>query len=94
MLFADENSNEGIESVLREIQQYVPSYGEGKEKVYGTQGVVGDQLSVERGVNFLLQVSNGLTPEERVEGVHLEIADFHTKMKFLQVNLYIIHELV
>ena len=39
MLFA-----EGNESVLCEIQQYVPSYGEGKEKVYATQGVVGDQL--------------------------------------------------
>ena len=80
MLFANENSNEGIEKVLQEIPQYVPCYGEGKEKVYSGQGVAGDQLSVERGVNYLLQIANGLTPEERKEGLHFEISDFHTKM--------------
>ena len=52
-----------------------------------SQGVVGDQLSVERGINQLLQVANGLTPEERKEGLHMEIADFHAKMKYLQVSL-------
>jgi hypothetical protein len=88
MLFNDENSNEGIKQVMEEIQRYVPCYGEGKDKVYSGQGVVGDQLSVERGVNFLLQVANGISPEERMEGIHLEIADFHTKMKFLQVISY------
>ena len=75
MLFANENSNDGIEKVLQEIQQYVPCYGEGKEKVYSGQGV-----------NYLLQIANGLTPEERKECLHFEISDFHTKMKFLQVK--------
>lgn len=85
MLFADENTNEGMEEVLREVQQYVPCYGEGEDNVYAGQGMVGDQLSVEREANFLLQIANGLTAEERMDGIHLEVTDFHTKMKFLQV---------
>jgi hypothetical protein len=85
MLFSDENTNEGIANVLSEIQQYVPCYGEEEDRVYAGQGVVADQLSVERGVNYLLQVANGLTAKERMDGIHLEVADFHTKMKFLQV---------
>ena len=45
-----------------------------------------DQLSVERGVNCKFQSANGFTPEERFEGMHFEIADFHTEMKFMQVG--------
>ncbi len=85
MLFSDENTNEGIAEVLSEIQQYVPCHGEGEDRAYSGQGVMADQLSVERGVNYLLQVANGLTAKERMDGIHLEVADFHTKMKFLQV---------
>ena len=44
-----------------------------------------DQLSVERGVNALFELSNGFTPEERLEGLHLEIADWHAGNKFLKV---------
>eukprot|EP00794_Sanderia_malayensis_P013233 gene13233-14591_t len=47
-------------------------------------GVARDQGSVERGVNVLLELRNGFTPGERLDGLHLEIADFHTGMKFLQ----------
>ena len=86
MLFHDENKTEGIEHVMEEINNYSPSYGE--EKTYFlSQGVAGDQLSIERGINHLLQVANGLTPEERKEGLHMEVADFHAQMKFLQVFL-------
>lgn len=84
MLFHDENKAEGIEHVMEEINKYSPSYGD--EKTYfSSQGVAGDQLSIERGINHLLQVANGLTPEERKEGLHMEVADFHAQMKFLQV---------
>lgn len=89
MLFHNENTNEGIQHVLEEVHQYVPSTScdEKEKKEYpSSQGLVGDQLSVERGMNQLLQVANGLTPEERKEGIHLEIADFHAQMKFLQVK--------
>lgn len=49
------------------------------------KGLVADQLSVERGVNALFELANGFTPEERLEGLHLEIADWHAGNKFLKV---------
>ena len=52
---------------------------------FSGQGVVGDQLSVERGINSLMQIANGLTEAARREGLHFELADFHSQMKFLQV---------
>lgn len=73
-------------------EQSIPVVGDASPKVatekqvrISTQGVVGDQLSVERGVNSLMQIANGLTPDDRKEGIHFEVADFHSQMKFLQV---------
>lgn len=43
-------------------------------------GVVGDQLSVERAVNCLSSLANGFTAEERLDGLHLEIADWHAEL--------------
>ena len=94
MIFSNGNTNEGIAEVLSEIQKYVPCYEDGEDKVYAGQGFVADQLSVERGVNCLLQVTNGLTAKERIDGIHLEVADFHTKMKFLQVCIFSITNLL
>jgi len=85
MLFHNENDADGIQNVMQSLHKYVPFYGEENERVYSSQGVVADQLSVERGVNALLEVSNGFTPEERLEGLHLEIADWHAGNKFLKV---------
>ena len=68
------------------MYQYVP-HAETKSGVkISAQGVVGDQLSVERGINSLMQIANGLTEDDRKEGLHFEIADFHSQMKFLQVR--------
>ena len=60
-------------------------YGDDANRVYSSQRVVADQLSVERGVNALFELSNGFTPEEQLEGLHLEIADWHAGNKFLKV---------
>ena len=68
------------------LHEFVPKKEMENEKIFGEQGVVGDQLSVERGVNCLLELSNGFTKEERLEGLHFEIGDFHAAMKFLQVK--------
>ena len=56
-----------------------------KEPVFGEQGIVGDQLSVERGINGHMSLSNGLTKEERLEGLHFEVADWHAGNKFWEV---------
>ena len=55
------------------------------EKHFSSQAIVGEQLTVERGVNGLMNLSNGFTSGERREGLHFEIADFHGGIKFLEV---------
>ena len=55
-----------------------------KEPVFEEQGIVGDQLSVERGINGHMSLSNGFT-KERLEGLHFEVADWHAGNKFLEV---------
>lgn len=45
----------------------------------------GDQLTCERIRSAHVSRMDGLTPEERLEGVFPFIEDFHQKMNFLQV---------
>ena len=85
MLYHNENDADGIQQVLTAMHQYVPYFEDHEQKVYSSQGLVADQLSVERGVNALHQLANGFTPEEQLEGLHLEIADWHAGNKFLKV---------
>lgn len=59
---------------------------EEENKHFSEVGLVGDELTIERGVNCLLSLSNGFTAEERLDGIHLEIADWHTDLKFLDVG--------
>lgn len=47
--------------------------------------VVGDQLTIERGVNVIEALQTSYTPEERLDGVHMEIADWHSAVTFLKV---------
>ncbi len=65
---------------------YVSAYGDGEEKQCGEHVVVGDQLSVERGVNGHMSLANGFIPDERGNGLHFEIADWHAGNKFLEVQ--------
>ena len=69
------------------IHSYVPSCSVNKVKLYHAVGVVGDQLTVERAVNGILSTSNGFTQDERYEGIHVEIADWHAEMNFLNVSV-------
>ena len=85
MLYENENTNEGIQAVVEELYQYVPRAETKHGAKISGQGVVSDQLSVERGINSLMQIANGLTEADRKKGLHFEIADFHSQMKFLQV---------
>eukprot|EP00795_Rhopilema_esculentum_P007329 gene7329-13060_t len=85
-IYENENDSDGIQKVLKKLHTLVPVYEEDGEKKFGEQGIVGDQLSVERGVNCLLQVSNGFSSEDRFDGIHFEIGDFHAAMKFLQIG--------
>ena len=62
MLYHNENDSDGIQQVLTALHQYVSYYGDGDNRVYSSQGLVADQLSVERGVNALFELANGFTP--------------------------------
>ena len=86
MIYENENDADGILNILRSLHKYVPYSGDGDDRRYGEQGIVGgDQLSVERAVNGHMSLDNGFTPEDRVEGLHLEVADWHAGNKFLEV---------
>ena len=85
MIYENDNDADGILNILRALHKYVPYSGDGKECKYGEQGIVGDQLRVERAVNGHMSLANGFTPEERVEGLHFEVADWHAGNKFLEV---------
>lgn len=88
IIYENENNGDGIINILKYLHQFVShDEGEEEERTYGDQGVVGDQLSVERAVNGLMSLSNGFLPEERKEGLHFEIADWHSGNKFLDVSI-------
>ena len=85
MLHENENDANGILRILKYLHAYAPSYGNENGKVRGEQGLVGDQLSVERGINGHVSLANGFCPDERLDGLHFEIADWHAGNKFLEV---------
>ena len=87
MIYENENDADGILRVLKELHGHVSFHGDRDERVYAEQGVVGDQLSVERAVNGHNGLANGCTPEDRLDGLHFEIADWHAGNKFLEVCL-------
>ena len=89
VIYKNQNDSDGMQNILDQLQQFVPQYNDGDQTRYATQGIVGDQLTVERGVNGLFEVANGFTADERHEGLHFEVADFHGGIKFLEVCTYV-----
>ncbi|XP_065067588.1 uncharacterized protein LOC135693129 [Rhopilema esculentum] len=85
MIYEDQNDTSGMQKVMTKLHDYAPCNDSTNPTEFVEQGVVGDQLTVERGVSCLLQLANGFTQKERLDGLHLEVADFHAGMKFLQV---------
>ena len=87
MIYQNSNESSGMQEVLQHIQENYVSSSETENGVkFAKLGVVGDQGSVERAANVLLQLRNGFDANERLENIHVELADFHTGMKFLQVS--------
>ena len=73
--------------ILRHLQGLVPTYGEGDEEKFERISVVGDQITVERGVEGKFSVSNAYTPGRRLDGIYFQLADWHHENKFLDVSL-------
>ena len=50
-MFQSENNANGINNILHDVHKYVPYSGDGKDREYSRQPIVGDQLTVECAVN-------------------------------------------
>ena len=91
VLFKNENVTEEMINILKKFQSYLPFISVNGEKKFVNQLCVGDQLSVERAVNSIHSVSNGYTPEDRLEGFNMQLGDWHTGVKILEVRLHFSH---
>jgi hypothetical protein len=85
MLFHDENKTDGITKVIEHLHQYLDMVGEGEDAKFVEEGLIGDQLTVERCINAAQSRKNGLNPKERLEGFYCGVADCHTGMKLCSV---------
>lgn len=87
IIFKNENKSEEMLDILKQIRGYSPNLENKEQKLKcNSIPIVGDQLTVERGVNVIEAVQNSFTSEEKLEGIHMEIADWHTAVTFLNVR--------
>lgn len=69
-------------AILQQFHSYLPQTDDGD---IDSQLFSGDQLTVERAVNVISSVANGLTPRDRLDGVNLQLGDWHAAVKLLSV---------
>ena len=83
LIFKNENVNEDMKDILQQFHGYLPQKDDG-----GIDGQLfsGDQLTIERAVNVIASVANGYTPEDRLEGINLQLGDEHAAVKLLSVS--------
>ena len=85
IIFKIQNKGEDMIDIARYLHDLVPSVGEGMNEKFRRMPVVGDQLTIERGVEAKFSVSNAYTPQRRLEGIYFQLADWHHENKFLDV---------
>ena len=77
--------------MIEELQNYVCATGSPNNDSdvihFENQGLIGDQLTVERCVNAKSSRSNGYNAQEKLEGFNFGIADWHTGMKCCSVSI-------
>ena len=44
------------------------------------------EIPVKRAVNIISSVANGITPEDCLEGINLQLGDWHAAVKVLSVS--------
>ena len=84
LIFKNENVNEEMLSILKDFHSYLPQT---EDHDIDGQLFSGDQLTVERAVNVIASVANGHTPEDRLDGINLQIGDWHAAVKLLCVSI-------
>ena len=65
MIYENENDSSGMQAVITHLHKtLVPCDDKDDPKIFGQQGIVGDQLTVESGIKSLLQLENGFTASD------------------------------
>ena len=82
IILKNENANEDMLAILQQFHTYLPQTSDG---CIDDQLFSGDQLTVERAVNVISSVANGLTPQDHLDGINLQLVDWHTAVKLLSV---------
>lgn len=73
--------------IMRELHERVPLMTEADgNDVFDRIPVVGDQKTLERGVEAQFSVKNAYTKSRRLEGLFFQLADWHHENKFLSVR--------
>ena len=76
--------------ILKQFHSYLPrARGDG----YDSQLFAGAQLTVERAINVQASVANGYTPEDRLDGINLQLGDWHAAVKLLSVSVILLFAL-
>lgn len=84
VIFKDENLGEEMIDIIRGLHGMVPTVeGPGGQEKFDRVPVVGDQKTMERGVEAQFSVRNAYTKSRRLEGLFFQLADWHHENKFL-----------
>ncbi|KAL9955364.1 hypothetical protein ACROYT_G036674 [Oculina patagonica] len=83
MLFKNENLGEDMIDILRILHEWVPHTNDNGVEIFDRVPVVGDQLTLERGLEGQFSVSNAYSKRGRLEGLFFQLADWHLENKFL-----------
>ena len=86
VIFKNENLNEDMLDILKKFHSYLPRKDDGG---YDDQLFAGDQLTIERAVNVKASVANGYSPEDRLDGINLQLGDWHAAVKLLTVSVFL-----
>lgn len=70
-------------AILKDFHSYLPTLGEDQ---FDSQLFAGDQVTIERGANVINSVSNGHSAKDRLEGINLQLGDWHAAVKLLDVS--------
>lgn len=75
--------------IVRQLHGLVPVVEADENEVFERIPVVGDQKTLERGVEAQFSVRNAYSKARRLEGLFFQLADWHHENRFLSVSLFI-----
>ena len=89
IIFKNENTNEEMMEILKQLQSYLPKQSSNNKTKFDSQ-----LFPVERAINVIQSVMNGYTPEDRLEGIIMQLGDWHTGLKILSVSQKYIEQML